>query len=45
MISELRKDVRYEKLSVKDVYSHPTIEKLTHFIEHSEKFTNNQEKF
>ena len=44
MISELRKDVRYEKLSVKDVYSHPTIEKLTHFIEHSVKFNNHQEK-
>jgi non-ribosomal peptide synthetase-like protein len=43
MISELRKDVRYEKLSVKDVYSHPTVEKLTHFIEHTVKFANNQE--
>ena len=44
MISILRKDVRYEILSVKDVYSHPTIEKLTHFIDHPSKVKNQQEK-
>jgi len=35
MISTLRQDARYDKLSVKDVYTYPTIEKLSHFIERS----------
>jgi non-ribosomal peptide synthetase-like protein len=34
MISELRTDNRYEKLSVKDVYRYPTIAKLADFIDH-----------
>lgn len=33
MISELRKEAHYEKLSVKDVYSYPTIRKLADFID------------
>jgi len=44
MISELRKDVRYEKLSVKDVYSYPTIEKLTYFIDNPTKNKNNHKE-
>jgi non-ribosomal peptide synthetase-like protein len=35
MISELRTNNRFEKLSVKDVYRYPTIEKLAGYIDHS----------
>jgi non-ribosomal peptide synthetase-like protein len=44
MISELRKDARYEKLSVRDVYTHPTIEKLSYYIDHSASNRNHHDK-
>jgi non-ribosomal peptide synthetase-like protein len=34
MISNLRTDIRFEKLSVKDVYRYPTIGRLANYIDH-----------
>ena len=45
MISTMRKDVRFEKLSVKDVYSYPTIEKLSLYIDHTLNSKENKSSF